>query len=320
MRWLSSEHGRQQIEEWVASERAHIVNLDDPLAGSVASLLAGDDAMRGAELAALLQIDHLSKKRFDECSSGEQQLVRIAHVLGENPDALVLIEPFRYLDRFRSEHLSMLLRRLGQLGISVAYTDRSREGGATHAFTVVKSSSEASINVKDVSYRHPLQPAYAVEHVSYRSDGPGLTVCIGTNGSGKSTLLELMAKSLHPLYGKVKLSERPLYLPADPEYGPFPKSLNRRVEQLQAVLASTSSLIVLDEPTVGLSENERDAFVAAIVQKAETARVLCATHDERLIAAAGHVLCMASGAVVFDGTREQYVDRSTLWSLTSSPS
>lgn len=320
MHWLSLENGRLQIDEWVESRNAVIVSLEDPLAGSVASLIAGDDAMRGAELAAILQIDHLSKKRFDECSSGERQLVRIAHALGENPDSLVLIEPFRYLDRFRREHLSMLLRRLGQLGIRVAYTDRSRERGAPCNFTIVPSSRPAWIDVKNVSYRHPLQSDYAVEHVTYRTNGPGLTVCIGTNGSGKSTLLELIAKSLRPLYGKVKLSERPYYLPAEPEFGPFPKSQRRRVDQLQAALASDASLIVLDEPTVGLSESERQAFIEAIVQKAKTAQVLCATHDERLSASAKDVLCMASGTVVFDDAREHYEDRSALWSFTSLPS
>lgn len=317
MHWLSSENGRRQVEDWVASERALIVDLDAPLAGPVASLIAGEDAMLGAERAAILQIDHLAKKRFDECSSGERQLVRIAHVLAKNPDALVLIEPFRYLDRFRTEHLRMLLRRLGQLGIRIAYTDRSLEGGEAHTFTVTSVAERAKLEVKDVSYRHPLQPNYAVEHVSYRVDGPGLTVCIGTNGSGKSTFLELMVKSLRPLYGKVRLSERPYYLPAEPEYGPFPDSLNRRVDQLQAMFASNASLVVLDEPTVGLSDNERVSFVTALIQKAETARIICASHDERLIAAADHVLCMASGTIVFDGTREQYEDRSMLWSLTS---
>jgi len=254
MRWLSLADGHDEFEEWVREEQARVVRLDTPLAGKVASLISGSDALRGAELAAILQIDHLFHKRFDECSSGERQLVRIAHALANSSEAIVLIEPFRHLDRFRVEHLTMLLSRLTGLGVRIAYTDRAREHTPSDPFHVNPTMNQPQLVVTDVSYRHPLQASYAVEHVSYEAKQAGLTICIGTNGSGKSTLLELIAKSVRPLYGKVKWAERPVYLPAEQEYGPFPHAANRRVAQLQAVFDSEASLFLLDEPSVGLTE------------------------------------------------------------------
>ncbi|TCI29487.1 ATP-binding cassette domain-containing protein [Exiguobacterium sp. SL-10] len=320
MRWLSLADGHEEFEEWVREEQARVVRLDTPLAGKVASLISGSDALRGAELAALLQIDHLFHKRFDECSSGERQLVRIAHALADSSEALVLIEPFQHLDRFRVEHLTMLLNRLTGLGVRIAYTDRAREHTPSDAFHVNPTMSQPQLVVTDVSYRHPLQASYAVEHVSYEAKQAGLTICIGTNGSGKSTLLELIAKSVRPLYGKVKWAERPVYLPAEQEYGPFPHAANRRVAQLQAVFASEASLFLLDEPSVGLTEQERSQFERALTEKAVTAHVLCATHDEQLIRAADRILCLSNGALVFDGNRSDYMKRSALWSHMSSSS
>lgn len=318
MRWLSLADGDDEFKEWVREEQARVVRLDTPLAGKVATLISGSDALRGAELAAILQIDHLFHKRFDECSSGERQLVRIAHALADSSEAIVLIEPFRHLDRFRVEHLTMLLSRLTGLGVRIAYTDRAREHTPSDPFHVNPTMNQPQLVVTDVSYRHPLQASYAVEHVSYEAKQAGLTICNGTNGSGKSTLLELIAKSVRPLYGKVKWAERPVYLPAEQEYGPFPHAANRRVAQLQAVFDSEASLFLLDEPSVGLTEQERSQFERALTEKAMTAHVLCATHDEQLIQAADRILCLSNGKIVFDGDLAEYRKRSALWSHTYS--
>lgn len=320
MRWLSLTDGHDEFDEWVREERARVIRLDTPLAGKVSSLISGSDALRGAELAAILQIDHLFHKRFDECSSGERQLVHIAHALADSAEALVLIEPFRHLDRFRVEHLTMLLSRLTGLGVRIAYTDRAREHSPSGAFHVNPTMNQPQLVVTDVSYRHPLQASYAVEHVSYEMKGPGLTVCIGTNGSGKSTLLELIAKSVRPLYGKVKWTERPVYLPAEQEFGPFPHATNRRLAQLQAIFDSEASLFLLDEPSVGLTEQERSQFERALFEKAGTAHIMCATHDEQLIQAADRIICLSNGMLVFDGDRSDYMKRSALWSHMSSSS
>ncbi|MCT4782212.1 MULTISPECIES: ATP-binding cassette domain-containing protein [Exiguobacterium] len=316
MHWLASETG--QVNEWAKAHDALILNLDSPLAGKVATLLMEDDPLYGAEVVALLQVDHLLYKRFDECSSGERQLVRIAYALLKRPEAIVLHEPFRYLDRYRREHLTMLLERLGRLGVTIGYTERANERGVHPTFTVTPSEGKLSLDVRNVSYRHPLQPVYAVEDVTFVADMPGLTVFIGTNGSGKSTLIELMAKSMRPLQGKIRRSVRPLYLPPEEEYGPFPHARNRRVEQLRAVLASSVPIVLLDEPTVGLTREEREAFYEALLEKRRTAQVVCATHDTTLLNIADRIVSLSNGRIVFDGTRNQFMERSLVWSHSSS--
>lgn len=316
MEWLSSGQGR--VDDWVTTNGATPVKLDSPLAGRVASLLIEEDPLYGSEVVAILQINHLLYKRFDECSSGERQLVRIAHALMRRPQALVLHEPFRHLDRYRREHLTMLLERLTHLGVKVAYTERAREAGAASAFSVAPSIGEVEISARDVSYRHPLQPAYAVEHATFTADKPGLTVLIGTNGSGKSTLLELLAKSIRPLQGKIKRVGRPLYLPAEEEYGPFPEASNRRVAQLAAVLVADVPVVLLDEPTVGLTDEERRHFCRALLEKRQTAQLICASHDPVLLEHADRVVSLSNGTIVFDGTKEAFMERSLVWSHSSS--
>ncbi|WP_215142752.1 ATP-binding cassette domain-containing protein [Exiguobacterium qingdaonense] len=316
MQWLSTVDG--SFEKYVERYRPRIIEMNQPFSGKVGRLLSSVDPFRGAELATLLQIDALFPKRFDTCSSGEQQIVRVAHALVDRPDSIVLIEPFRHLDQFRREHLQMLLRRISGLGVRIGYTERAHEQSGDVTFTFTESHLKPTIEAKDISYRHPFQAVYAIEDVTIQMNEPGLTVCVGTNGSGKSTLLELLAKSRRPLKGRVKRGERAVYLPAEPEYGPFPKEERRRVAQLQAVLRDPSSVLLLDEPTVDLTSRERKAFVETVRQKAETARVVCATHDMELIERATDVLYLASGRVVFEGERSLFQERSTLWSHTSS--
>lgn len=316
MQWLSSRDG--SVESFVALHDAKLIQMNRPFAGNVGRILSEKDALRGAEVASLLQIDHLFKKQIDQCSSGERQVVQVAHALLEQPTALVLVEPFRHLDRFRREHLQMLLHRITAHGVRVAYTERAKEAHGETDFPYISSKGQPDLKLCNVSFRHPLQSAYAVEDVTYRVSGPGLTVCIGANGSGKSTLLELMARAVRPLYGKVGKGERAVYLSAEPDFGPFPEAPQRRVAQLKSVLTSETSVLLLDEPSVDLTDDERRAFAAALSKKAETARVVCATHDPYLIKEASDVLCLASGRVVYSGTLSAFQERSTLWSHTSS--
>lgn len=317
MQWLSTFDG--SFEAYIERYRPQVIRMDQPFSGKVGHLLSGVDSLRGAELASLLQIDGLYPKAFDACSSGEQQIVQVAHALLNQPESLVLIEPFRHLDQFRREHLEMLLRRITDLGVRIGYTERAQESSEDIQITFRQSETIPRIDATDVSYRHPLQATYAIEEVTVQMTEPGLTVCIGTNGSGKSTLLELLARSRRPLHGRVKRVERAAYLPAETEYGPFPKESNRRIAQLQAVLNDPASVLLLDEPTVDLTNEERTAFLEAVLKKSESARVLCATHDLALVDQATDVIYLASGRVVFQGERSIFQERSTLWSHTSSP-
>ena len=318
MQWLSS--AGTDVADWVETHDARCITFDQVFAGVIGERLSRHHALRGAEIANLFQIHYLYPKRFDECSSGERQLIQIVESLLDLPDAIVLIEPFRFLDGLRREYLMLLLERLERLGIAVAYTDRTFESSEAFDFQVDEVASSFQLQMTNVSYRHPLQPYYAIQDVEYRVSTPGLTVCIGANGSGKSTLLELMAKIIRPLYGKTRVTERATYLAADETFGPFPNEANRRLKQLQFVFASERALLLLDEPTVGLTSQEQQAFLRAVAKKAKTARVICATHDAQLIRQASEVMVLSSGRIVFQGTFPQYEERSVLWSPSSSPS
>lgn len=318
MQWLSTVDG--SFEKYVERYRPRVIEMNQPFSGKVGHLLSSVDPLQGAELATLLQIDALFHKPFDACSSGEQQIVQVAYALLDRPESVVLVEPFRHLDKFRREHLEMLLHRISRLGVRIGYTERAEETSGEMTFTIRQSNSTPNLDASNLAYRHPLQATYAIDDVSIRLNEPGLTVCIGTNGSGKSTLLELLARSRRPLRGRVKRGERAVYLPAEPEYGPFPKEKRRRVAQLQAVLEDASSVLLLDEPTVDLTSGERTAFMEALLQKAESACIVCATHDEALIDCATNVIYLANGRVVFEGERSLFQERSMLWSHTLSPS
>ena len=124
MQWLSTVDG--SFEQYVERYRPYVIEMTQSFSGKVGHLLSSVDSFRGAELATLLQIDALYPKRFDACSSGEQQIVRVAYALLNRPDSIVLIEPFRHLDQFRREHLEMLLRRISEIGVQIGYTERAK--------------------------------------------------------------------------------------------------------------------------------------------------------------------------------------------------
>ena len=318
MQWLSS--AGTDVADWMEAHDARRITFDQTFAGIIGERLSRHHALRAAEIANLFQIHYLYPKRFDECSSGERQLIQIVEALLDLPSAIVLIEPFRFLDGLRREYLMLLLERLERLHIAVAYTDRTLETSEPIDFRIGKAASSFELQMTNVSYRHPLQPYYAIQDVEYRVSTPGLTVCIGSNGSGKSTLLELMAKMIRPLYGKTRVTERAAYLAADETFGPFPNEANRRLKQLQSVFEARRALLLLDEPTVGLTSQEQQAFLRAVTEQAKTARVICATHDRHLIRQASEVIVLSSGRIVFQGTFPQYEERSVLWSPSSSPS
>lgn len=62
---------------------------------------------------------HLRKRVFTEISGGEQQLVRIARVLSQAPERILLDEPTTHLDLFNQARVLSLLRKLAGSGLTV---------------------------------------------------------------------------------------------------------------------------------------------------------------------------------------------------------
>lgn len=299
---------------WTKSYDGQLVDETMPLAGYVGDLLSERDALRGAEIASILQIESLWGRRFDTCSSGEEQLVRIAYCLAQQPRALGLVEPYAFLDTLRREHLMVLLERIERFGMTeLAISQSELSTTPAPSFTVLEAESAPLLNLTNVSYRHPLALRYALQGLTLRYERPGLVALVGANGSGKSTLLHLMHRTFRPLSGKVRTTGS-YYVPAHELYGPFRGEENRRIRQLQAAFVSGRPLLLFDEPTVHLNVQEREALTRALREQARTALVVCATHDETLVASADHVLYVMQGSLVFDGERDRFYERSLRWS------
>ena len=83
----------------------------------------------------------------------------------------------------------------------------------------------------------------------------------------------------------------------------------RRRLAIAAVLAVRAPVVVLDEPTAGLDEAERDALATVVREEATRgAAVIVVTHDLRFAGAvAGRLLVLRDGRVAAEGTLERLV-------------
>ncbi len=60
----------------------------------------------------VLEIGHLSDRKFSELSSGEQRIVMIARALAKQPELLVLDEPLHGLDQYNKDRIKSIISRL----------------------------------------------------------------------------------------------------------------------------------------------------------------------------------------------------------------
>ena len=88
-------------------------------AGSVFSVPLARDYLAAEEAMELLGVLHLADRAYDELSGGERQLVMIARLLAQYPDALLLDEPVSSLDLSNQMHLLHTLRGLARRGLTV---------------------------------------------------------------------------------------------------------------------------------------------------------------------------------------------------------
>ncbi len=195
--------------------------------------------------------------------------------------------------------------------------------------------------------------------------GTGITGLLGPNGAGKTTLLRILATSLAPssgdlrvlgqdpgeASGRLAIRRRLGYVPQEVglydnftafdfvDYVAILKEhvdrsarhdevrrvldevdlrdvrskkirklsggMKRRVALAQALLGDPT-LLVLDEPTVGLDPEQRLRFRQLISQHAERRCVVLSTHmTEDVEALCDRVIALDQGRVVFDGTPAQ---------------
>ncbi len=78
-----------------------------------------EDVAVGIECLERVGILHLKERPFTELSGGEQQLVRIARVLAQQPRLILLDEPSSHLDFLNQAHLLQLIRELVDADLTV---------------------------------------------------------------------------------------------------------------------------------------------------------------------------------------------------------
>jgi len=97
--------------------------------------------------------------------------------------------------------------------------------------------------------------------------------------------------------------------------------MKRRVGLAQALLGSPS-LLVLDEPAVGLDPEERARLRSILAARRSRATVIQSTHLTEEASYSDRVLVMSDGRLVFDGSpgRLAHVAEGRVWVQTQAPS
>lgn len=199
---------------------------------------------RVAEVCYFLGLERLFRRRTDELSGGEQQLVALASVLAMEPRVLLLDEPTSMLDPIARDGFAHALFRLNrELGITVVVATHepwaladyatcaarvadgrvervevsdlrvepslSDDAPATPAAEkdreVAAASSSDALALADVWARYGRDDPWVLEGCSLGCAAGMVHALVGGNGSGKSTILRVAAGILRPSRGRVRL-------------------------------------------------------------------------------------------------------------------
>lgn len=188
---------------------------------------------RLSEVCIFLGIEGLFRKRCDELSGGQRQIVCLAAVLAMRPRLLLLDEPTAMLDPVaQGEFLALLFRANRELGITVVVATHDPAPMvpyATCAFAV-EGGRVLPLDLDSLRKRAPLARATGPLHhqgepvcllrdvwTRYGRDGAWVLrgcdlslregevrALVGGNGSGKSTLLSVVAGTLRSQRGRVE--------------------------------------------------------------------------------------------------------------------
>lgn len=203
------------------------------------------DAMRRrvAETAHFLGIEPWVRKRTEDISGGQQQLVNLAGVLALRPRLILLDEPTAQLDPYaRGIFLQMLGRVNRELGTTVIMATHMPEEAdlwATQTVSLsslsplaprpqtaeegllraVQASGAEAVRASDVWARYDRGGAWVLRGLDLVARAGAVHAVVGGNGCGKSTLLKVAAGALRTQRGSVaRAGSGPCaYLPQDPK-------------------------------------------------------------------------------------------------------
>lgn len=244
---LSAEESARQVGFVGQDPGAQIVcdTVWHEIAFGLENLGTAPDAMRRrvAEAAHFLGIEPWVRKRTEEISGGQQQLVNLAGALALRPRLILLDEPTAQLDPYaRGIFLHMLGRVNRELGVTVIMATHMPEEAELWATQTValspleplaprpqttacgllragrKPGAEAA-RARDVWTRYERDGAWVLRGLDFSARAGAVHAVVGGNGCGKSTLLKVVAGAVRTQRGSVRTSARATcaYLPQDPK-------------------------------------------------------------------------------------------------------
>lgn len=114
--------------------------------------------VRARELLALLDVEELAERRPTELSGGQQQRIALARALAQDPELVLLDEPFASLDQgTRDEVRTELIGRLRQTGLTCIFVTHDQEEALSIAdrVAVMHEGRILQIDQPEVLYRKP---------------------------------------------------------------------------------------------------------------------------------------------------------------------
>ncbi len=203
---------------------------------------------RVAEIAHFFGIGPWVRKKTDELSGGQKQLVNLASALALRPSVLLLDEPTAQLDPNAVKQFLFLLGRVNrELGITVVVATHSPEdmepyltqridlsescpaatkdaaqealSPRTRERASSLSRAETALCVRDLHFRFDRREPWVLRGIDLDIASGSVHAFVGGNGCGKTTLLRCLAGVKRPQRGKVRnaLAASQAMLPQDPK-------------------------------------------------------------------------------------------------------